>query len=89
MLALLAPHVSRAYAVPIRNPRSLDPETLAAKMRAAGMEAEARGSLREALDASAGETLVCGSLFLAGEALGELGAYPWPLPGTDNGEMKT
>lgn len=89
VLALLAPHVSRAYAVPIRNPRSLDPETLAAKMRAAGMEAEARGSLREALDASAGETLVCGSLFLAGEALGELGAYPWPLPGTDNGEMKT
>jgi folylpolyglutamate synthase/dihydropteroate synthase len=54
-------------------------------MSAAGMNAVACGNLREAMEAAqnrpeaagSGDVLVCGSLFLAGEALVELGAYPW------------
>ena len=51
-------------------------------MREAGIDAVPCGSLAEAIS-RARETghkvLVCGSLFLAGEALLSLGAYPWPV----------
>jgi dihydrofolate synthase/folylpolyglutamate synthase len=65
------------------NPRSLSAEETAEKMREAGIAAEPCGSLEEALTKSRKgtdpdvPTLVCGSLFLAGEALVALGAYPW------------
>jgi folylpolyglutamate synthase/dihydropteroate synthase len=49
-------------------------------MRAAGIEAKAQDGGLEAALAAVGKdvrTLVCGSLFLAGEAIVLLGAYPW------------
>lgn len=83
VLRTLAPHVSRGFAVRTNNPRSLSAEETAAKMREAGIPAEPCGSLEEALSKAGKGTdsfapaLVCGSLFLAGEALAALGAYPW------------
>ena len=84
VLAILAPLVGKAFAVRTNNPRSLSAEDAAAKMRAAGMDAVACVSLRTAIRQAAQTpadglrpvTLVCGSLFLAGEALVALGAYP-------------
>ncbi len=80
VLRTLAPFVKKAFAVRTNNPRSLAADALAAKMRSAGIaDATPCASLKEALG-NAGETpraLVCGSLFLAGEALVELGAAPW------------
>ena len=83
VLRTLAPHVSRGFAVRTNNPRSLSAEDAAAKMLEAGIPAEPCGSLEEALSKSGkgtgpeAPTLVCGSLFLAGEAIAALGAYPW------------
>ena len=83
VLRTLAPHVSRGFAVRTNNPRSLSAEETAAKMRDVGIVAEPCGSLEEALSKAGKGTdphvpaLVCGSLFLAGEALATLGAYPW------------
>jgi folylpolyglutamate synthase/dihydropteroate synthase len=80
--------VDRAFAVRTVNPRSLAAAETASKMRGAGMAAEECTSLSEALDRSGpGTTLVCGSLFLAGEALAELGAYPWPADRSDPNEL--
>ena len=67
------------FAVPIRNPRSLPPERTAELMRGAGFaEACAFNSLAEALECAQDGTLVCGSLFLAGEALEDLGWFSRP-----------
>ena len=83
VLRTLAPHVSRGFAVRTNNPRSLSAGETAAKMRDAGMAAEPCDSLADALRRAAlcatseAPALVCGSLFLAGEALVALGAYPW------------
>ncbi len=33
------------------------------------------------------DTLICGSLFLAGEALAELGAFPWQTDRFDAAEI--
>ena len=83
VLCTLAPHVSCGFAVRTNNPRSLSAEETAAKMRDTGIVAEPCESLQEALSKSRKgtdpdvPTLVCGSLFLAGEALVALGAYPW------------
>ena len=78
VLSILAPFVKRGFAVKTNNPRSLSAEAVAEKMRAAGIPAEACVSLRDARRKTGdGMTLVCGSLFLAGEALVELGACPW------------
>ena len=49
VLRLIAPFVSKGYAVAIRNPRTLSAEATAAKMRAAGIDAESCASLRAAL----------------------------------------
>ena len=87
VLSILAPMVKKGYAVRTNNPRSLSAEETAAKMRAAGIDAVACSSLREAISlASENRTeqsddrtiLICGSLFLAGEALVELNAAPGP-----------
>ena len=69
-LAILREVADVGFAVPIRNPRSLPPERTAALMRAAGFRsAMPCASLREALDHAPDGTVVCGSLFLAGETL--------------------
>ena len=80
VLQILAPFVAHGYAVRTNNPRSLSAEETARQMRSAGIDVEAMPSLASAVDAakrSARRTLICGSLFLAGEALVELNAYPW------------
>ena len=94
-LRTLAPLVARAWAVPIRNDRSLAPDAVAAHMRAAGIAAaEACATVPKGLSAAAAwarETgnavVVCGSLFLAGEALVALDAFPWPASSADANEL--
>ena len=78
VLRILAPHISRAYAVRTSSPRSLPAEETARRMQAAGMAAQACPTLSAALSATKGAVLICGSLFLAGEALVELGALSRP-----------
>ncbi len=87
VLRLLAPLVRRAWAVRTCNPRSLSADETASRMRAAGLEAARAGSLAEAIDAAQDPALICGSLFLAGEALVALGAYPWESGDFDAAEM--
>lgn len=86
VLRIIAPHVRRGFAVRTLNPRSLSAEAVADRMRRAGIDAVPCDSLSVAIAMSgtlpgsrdaAARTLICGSLFLAGEALVELGAYPW------------
>ena len=97
VLSILAPLVKKGYAVRTNNPRSLSSEETAAKMRTAGIDAVACDSLKEAIEVAGRktedggrngcQTLICGSLFLAGEALVELGAYPWGTPRFDKSEF--
>lgn len=89
VLSILAPFVKKGYAVRTNNPRSLSAEETAEKMRSAGIDAVASPSLAAAIGSasSAPRALICGSLFLAGEALVELGAYPWPNPRFDAAEL--
>ena len=93
VLSILAPFAERGYAVRTNNPRSLSAEATAAKMRQAGISAVPCASLRSAIEQSNNlnnpnnqPILICGSLFLAGEALVELGAYPWPAGRFDPSE---
>jgi dihydrofolate synthase/folylpolyglutamate synthase len=67
----------RGIAVPIRNPRSLSAEATAKLMRDVGF-ADVRSceSLEDALSLAPDGMVVCGSLFLAGEALQLLNAAP-------------
>ena len=94
VLSILAPIVKKGYAVRTNNPRSLSAEEATTKMRAAGIDAIPCASLKEAIELTRGTrheaqdtTLICGSLFLAGEALVELGAYPWGVPRFDKAEL--
>ena len=88
-LRILSAVATRGIAVPIRNSRSLDPSAVAERMQMAGFgEVEACHSLAEGLSRGmewakrdGGMLVICGSLFLAGESLAALGAFPWP---TDN-----
>ena len=98
VLSILKPHISKGYAVRTNNPRSLAPEDLAAKMNAAGIPTVPCASLAEALAltgprhscrGATPQTLICGSLFLAGEALVALKAYPWPQDRFDPSERLT
>ncbi len=78
-LRILREAASVGFAVPIRNPRSLPPERTAELMREAGFaEARAFPGIGEALSAAPDGSLVCGSLFLAGEALESLGCAAHP-----------
>jgi len=85
VLNVLAPFVACAFAVRTNNPRSLAETTTAEKLSAAGIPAVASPSLPDAISrvqhpepgAQRLPTLICGSLFLAGEALVALGAPPW------------
>ena len=88
VLSILSPVVRKGFAVQTNNPRSLSAEETAAKMRAAGIDAEACRSFKDARwKTKDGMTLVCGSLFLAGETLVELGAYPWDASRFDGAEL--
>ena len=95
VLSILSPLVKKGYAVRTNNPRSLSAEETAARMRAAGIDAIPCDSLRDAIKQVSPpsslfplpSSLVCGSLFLAGEALVELGAYPWGTPRFDKSEL--
>lgn len=101
VLSILAPFAKKGYAVRTNNPRSLSSEETAAKMREAGIDAVACASLKEAINNAGtrdahlcqkGENvkptaIICGSLFLAGEALVELGVYPWPATRFDASEL--
>ncbi len=88
-LRILAPRVARAVAVRANNPRALDPADLAARMMAAGISATSSATLADALPLVADDPriLVCGSLFLAGEALIALGASPWDSTRFDASEI--
>ena len=103
VLSILAPFVKKGYAVRTNNPRSLPAGETAAKMREAGIDAVACASLKEAIDLNNAlvrdsrigkpdvdarpDAIICGSLFLAGEALVELGAYPWSATRFDASEL--
>ena len=88
VLRILKPVVGRAIAVRTNNPRSLPAEELAAMMREEGIAAAAAASLPEAIAMSGDDpTLICGSLFLAGEALVALGAYPYSADRFDPSEQ--
>ena len=100
-LRILAPLVGKGIAVRTNNPRSLAPEELARKMESAGIPAISCDSIHLALEkmgsvptemgpvpnGSGVDTLICGSLFLAGEALAELDAFPWQADRFDAAEI--
>ena len=81
-LALLREVAGSGIAVSIRNPRSLTPGATAKLMREAGFSAVGEcATLEEAFSLAPDGTVVCGSLFLAGEALEALGATVSPAGG--------
>ena len=100
-LRILAPLVGKGIAVRTNNPRSLAPEELARKMESAGIPAISCDSMHLALEKlgsvpkkmgsvpsdEAVDVLICGSLFLAGEALAALGAFPWQADRFDAAEI--
>ena len=100
-LRILAPFVKKGIAVRTNNPRSLDPAELARKMESAGISAISCDSVQLALKNlgsvpkktgsvpgdEAVDVLICGSLFLAGEALAALGAFPWQTDRFDAAEI--
>jgi dihydrofolate synthase/folylpolyglutamate synthase len=100
-LRILAPLVKNGIAVRTNNPRSLDPAELARKMESAGISAISCDSVQLALEklgsvpkitgsvpkCEAVDVLICGSLFLAGEALAALGAFPWQTDRFDAAEI--
>ena len=78
-LKILREVAETGFAVSIRNPRSLPSERTAALMREAGFRSvTVCETLREALERAPDGTVVCGSLFLAGEVLELLGALSSP-----------
>ena len=94
-LSILSSVVKKAYAVKTNNPRSISSSDLASLMRSLSINATACSSLEEALVMSGAraegtledEVLICGSLFLAGEALVALCAYPWEYGRFDPSEL--
>ena len=84
-LRILSAVATCAIAVPICNSRSLDPAAVAERMHMAGFgSVEAFNSLKEGLAAAmewaretGGMIVIGGSLFLAGESLDVLDAFPW------------
>ena len=75
MAAELAGAATRVVACASRHPRSVEASAVADAFRAAGVAAEARGTVAEALEAAMGgasaedSVVVAGSLFVAAEAL--------------------
>ena len=100
-LRILAPLVKKGIAVRTNNPRSLAPAELARKMESACIPSISCDSIHLALEKlgsvpsktgsvpsdEAVDVLICGSLFLAGEALAALGAFPWQSDRFDAAEI--
>ena len=94
-LRIMSAVATRGWATPIRNARSLDPGETVERMLMAGFaSAEACPNLAEALHRACawartcgGVVVACGSLFLAGEALVALGAFPWRVRDPDANEL--
>lgn len=94
-LRIMSAIATHGWATPIRNARSLDPESVAERMHLSGFTAaHACRNLPEALaravawaQSCGGSLVVCGSLFLVGEALVELGAFPWNVREPDANEL--
>ena len=90
-LRILKPYVARALAVRTNNPRSLSPEDLVAQLTAVGIPAEPAPTLAAAIRQASDQTdrtiLICGSLFLAGEALVALDVCPWQADRFDAAEQ--
>ena len=94
-LRVLSALSTEGWAVPLSNMRSLDPAKVAERMALAGfVSADACATLEDGLrratdwaKRTGGVPVVCGSLFLAGEALLALGAFPWPIRPPDANEM--
>jgi dihydrofolate synthase/folylpolyglutamate synthase len=94
-LRIMSAVATVGWAVPIRNVRSLDPVETVDRMVIAGfVSAEACDSLSDGLARAkawaretGGRVVICGSLFLAGEALVALGAYPWAVKEPDANEI--
>ena len=84
----IAPLAACAYAVPVRNPRTLTAGQTLGQMNIAGLrDATDCASLDDALarakawaTANKGIIVICGSLFLAGEALATFNAMPSLTP---------
>jgi len=80
MVEQWAPTARRVWAVPVRNPRTLDPAHLVEAVSPLAVPARTEDSVAHALAAAArhGATrvLVAGSLFLAGEAIAVLSGQP-------------
>jgi dihydrofolate synthase/folylpolyglutamate synthase len=86
VLKLLAGSVRLGWAVDIPSGRSLPAAETAAAMKRAGIEARIAPSLEAAAGeaeawaaAAQGLVVICGSLFLAGEALRHYDAFPWSV----------
>ena len=94
-LRVLSALSTEGWAVPLSNMRSLEPAKVAERMALAGfVSAEACATLEDGLKRATdwakrtgGVPVVCGSLFLAGEALLALDAFPWPIRPPDANEM--
>ena len=94
-LRIMSALATKGWATPIRNARSLDPAATVERMLMAGFaSAESCSGLAEALRRACawaqtcnGVVVACGSLFLAGEALVELGAFPWTVRAPDANEL--
>jgi len=96
-LRIMSAVATTGWAVPIQNVRSLDTAATVERMELAGfVSAKACVDLADGLSRAkewahktGGRVIICGSLFLAGEALVALKAYPWPLHGADANEIMT
>lgn len=94
-LRIMSAIATCGWATPIRNARSLHSSETAERMQMAGFaHVEACANLAEAFKSALvwaregnGTLIVCGSLFLAGEALVELNAFPWSVRPVDQNEL--
>lgn len=92
-LSIMSKIISQAWGVEIRNERTMKAESTAQLMNEAGIKATASPSLDDAINEATswmnktnGTTVICGSLFLAAEALQALNALPWKSPRLDANE---
>ncbi|MBO5642999.1 MAG: bifunctional folylpolyglutamate synthase/dihydrofolate synthase [Kiritimatiellae bacterium] len=80
VLKILSPITKEGFAVKTSSERSLTSSETMRYMQESGIKSQACKSLDEALAKAkslGGKILITGSLYLAGEALVKLGAYPW------------
>jgi len=94
-LRIMSAVSTTGWAVPIRNVRSLDPVETVDRMIIAGFSsaetcddlADGLARAKEWARKTGGRVVVCGSLFLAGETLVALDAYPWGARAVDPNEI--